>query len=67
MPIGSVTSCGNGAVSPALDRGILGPLSTPAGATAEHLLVKGQFTEPMGIAVRPVWGGALDLGAFEGR
>ncbi|MGE5453430.1 MAG: hypothetical protein ACM3VZ_16495 [Acidobacteriota bacterium] len=51
--------------SPVLDQGGVGPSFTPAGATAAHLLVTHQYREGAGMALRPVTGSALDLGALE--
>lgn len=51
--------------SPAIDRGLVGPSSTPPGVTAANLSTDWQLTYPVGIEPRPVRGAALDLGALE--
>jgi hypothetical protein len=54
------------AASVVLNKGVTGPSMTPTGATAANLVLKGVFTEPMGIAARTMLGVGLDLGAIEG-
>jgi hypothetical protein len=51
--------------SPVLDKGILGPTSTPSGVTAANLVVDREFTAPFGTRTRVLKGSAMDLGAFE--
>ena len=51
--------------SPILDKGILGPTTTPAQATAANLVVDREFTAPLGVKPRVQMGSAMDLGAFE--
>jgi len=53
--------------SPILDKGILGPTTTPAQATAANLVVDREFTAPLGVKPRVQMGSDLDLGAFELR
>lgn len=55
------------ATSPVLNKGILGPTTTPAQATAANLVVDREFAAPLGVRTRVQMGAAMDLGAFEQR